>query len=155
MSKHSKRREALLYHAKPRPGKIEVVPTKSYSTQRDLSLAYSPGVAEPCLEIEKNVENVHVENSVFESDQGITAIDVDGLVLNNVKVISPKDNALTLYNAKNVTVKDFSYDEDGKSPVRVIGNKSANIKLQKKDFKAAQTQVIKENEVAKNAVSIN
>ena len=76
-------------------------------------------------------------------------------MLTNVKVISPKDNALTLYNAKNVTVKDFSYDEDGKSPVRVIGNKSANIKLQKKDFKAAQTQVIKENEVAKNAVSIN
>lgn len=59
MSKQSKRREALLYHAKPRPGKIEVVPTKSYSTQRDLSLAYSPGVAEPCLEIEKNVENAY------------------------------------------------------------------------------------------------
>lgn len=59
MSKQSKRREALLYHAKPRPGKIQVVPTKNYSTQRDLSLAYSPGVAEPCLEIEKNVENVY------------------------------------------------------------------------------------------------
>lgn len=59
MSKQSKRREALLYHAKPRPGKIEVVPTKKYATQRDLSLAYSPGVAEPCLEIEKNVDNVY------------------------------------------------------------------------------------------------
>jgi len=51
MNKYSKRREALLYHAKPSPGKIEVVPTKAYATQRDLSLAYSPGVAEPCLEI--------------------------------------------------------------------------------------------------------
>ena len=59
MSKQSKRREALLYHAKPKPGKIQVVPTKGYSTQRDLSLAYSPGVAEPCLEIEKDLKNVY------------------------------------------------------------------------------------------------
>lgn len=59
MSKESKRREALVYHAKPKPGKIEVVPTKKYATQRDLSLAYSPGVAIPCLEIEKDKENVY------------------------------------------------------------------------------------------------
>lgn len=59
MSKQSRRREALLYHAKPRPGKIQVVPTKKYASQRDLSLAYSPGVAEPCLEIEKEVNNVY------------------------------------------------------------------------------------------------
>jgi malate dehydrogenase (oxaloacetate-decarboxylating)(NADP+) len=59
MSKESKRREALVYHAKPRPGKIQVVPTKKYATQRDLSLAYSPGVAEPCLEIEKDKKNVY------------------------------------------------------------------------------------------------
>jgi len=59
MNKDSKRREALLYHAKPVPGKIQVVPTKKYATQRDLSLAYSPGVAEPCLEIVKDVNNVY------------------------------------------------------------------------------------------------
>jgi malate dehydrogenase (oxaloacetate-decarboxylating)(NADP+) len=59
MHKDSKRREALLYHAKPVPGKIQVVPTKKYATQRDLSLAYSPGVAEPCLEIAKDVNNVY------------------------------------------------------------------------------------------------
>ena len=59
MSKQSRRREALLYHAKPRPGKIQVVPTKKYATQRDLSLAYSPGVAEPCLEIEKRESDVY------------------------------------------------------------------------------------------------
>ena len=59
MSKSRTRREALLYHAKPTPGKIQVVPTKKYATQRDLSLAYSPGVAEPCLEIEKDVNNVY------------------------------------------------------------------------------------------------
>ena len=45
------REDALLYHSQGKPGKIEVVPTKPYSSQRDLSLAYSPGVAEPCLEI--------------------------------------------------------------------------------------------------------
>lgn len=59
MDKNSKRSEALLYHAKPTPGKIQVVPTKKYATQRDLSLAYSPGVAEPCLEIAKDVNDVY------------------------------------------------------------------------------------------------
>ena len=50
---------ALLYHSQGKPGKIEVVPTKPYSTQTDLSLAYSPGVAEPCLEIEKNPQTAY------------------------------------------------------------------------------------------------
>ena len=50
---------ALLYHSQGKPGKIEVVPTKPYSTQSDLSLAYSPGVAEPCLEIEKNPHDAY------------------------------------------------------------------------------------------------
>ena len=48
--------EALRYHKEGKPGKIEVIPTKPYSTQRDLSMAYTPGVAQPCLEIEKNPE---------------------------------------------------------------------------------------------------
>ena len=59
MADDKKRREALLYHAKPQPGKIKVVPTKKYATQRDLSLAYSPGVAEPCIEIAKDVNKVY------------------------------------------------------------------------------------------------
>ena len=59
MSNSRKRHEALLYHAKPKPGKIEVVPTKKYATQHDLALAYSPGVAEPCLEIAKDKNNVY------------------------------------------------------------------------------------------------
>ena len=50
---------ALLYHSQGKPGKIEVVPTKPYQTQRDLSLAYSPGVAEPCLEIQKNPDTAY------------------------------------------------------------------------------------------------
>jgi len=52
-------REALRYHEKPKPGKIEVVPTKKHTSQRDLSLAYSPGVAVPCLEIDKNPDDVY------------------------------------------------------------------------------------------------
>ncbi len=58
MSKISKE-DALKYHSEIRPGKIEVIPTKAHSTQRDLALAYSPGVADPCLEIEKNPEDAY------------------------------------------------------------------------------------------------
>jgi malate dehydrogenase (oxaloacetate-decarboxylating)(NADP+) len=54
-----RKEDALGYHSSGRPGKIEVVPTKPHSTQRDLSLAYSPGVAEPCLSIVDNKENVY------------------------------------------------------------------------------------------------
>lgn len=54
-----RKQDALDYHSKGRPGKIEVIPTKPYSSQNDLSLAYSPGVAEPCLEIEKNKEDAY------------------------------------------------------------------------------------------------
>ncbi|MDR1274468.1 MAG: NADP-dependent malic enzyme [Odoribacteraceae bacterium] len=56
---HFLKEEALKYHAQGKPGKIEVVPTKPYSTQADLSLAYSPGVAEPCLAIEANAEDAY------------------------------------------------------------------------------------------------
>ena len=59
MQKDLRREQALEYHAKGRPGKIEVIPTKDAKTQRDLSLAYSPGVAEPCKEIESNPETVY------------------------------------------------------------------------------------------------
>ena len=54
-----RKQDALDYHSQGRPGKIEVIPTKPHSTQHDLSMAYSPGVAEPCLEIEKNPEDVY------------------------------------------------------------------------------------------------
>ncbi len=61
MSKQAdlRKEQALEYHANGRPGKIEVVPTKEAKTQRDLSLAYSPGVAEPCKEIFNNIEDVY------------------------------------------------------------------------------------------------
>ncbi len=59
MSDSNLNKEALDYHSQGRPGKIEVVPTKPYSSQRDLSLAYSPGVAAPCLAIAENTEDVY------------------------------------------------------------------------------------------------
>ena len=82
MSKRTRQElEALAYHAKPSPGKIQVVPTKKYATQRDLSLAYSPGVAAPCLEIQKNpsdaykyTSKVMIENMLKEdAKEGIDA----------------------------------------------------------------------------------
>ncbi len=54
-----RKQDALDYHSSGKPGKIEVVPTKPYASQRDLSLAYSPGVAEPCLKIAENKEDVY------------------------------------------------------------------------------------------------
>ena len=59
MKEKARKQEILDYHSQGRPGKIEVIPSKPTSTQRDLAIAYSPGVAEPCLEIEQNVENVY------------------------------------------------------------------------------------------------
>lgn len=59
MQQKLRKEQALEYHAKGRPGKIEVIPTKEAKTQRDLSLAYSPGVAEPCKEIFEDIENVY------------------------------------------------------------------------------------------------
>jgi len=59
MDKSRERRESLVYHAKPRPGKTEVIPTKKYNSQRDLAIAYSPGVAIPCQEIEEDKNNTY------------------------------------------------------------------------------------------------
>ena len=59
MAKKSNKKEALDYHKNGRPGKIEVIPTKKHSTQRDLALAYSPGVANPCIAISENKDDVY------------------------------------------------------------------------------------------------
>src|SRR6186713_557638 len=59
MQNDSRKQDALRYHSKGRPGKIEVIPTKEAKSQRDLSLAYSPGVAEPCKEIAKDPDAVY------------------------------------------------------------------------------------------------
>ena len=59
MAQLIRKEDALEYHRKGRPGKIEVIPSKETKTQRDLALAYSPGVADPCLEIAANKEDVY------------------------------------------------------------------------------------------------
>ncbi len=59
MAKKVSKKEVLAYHAEGRPGKIEVIPTKKHSSQRELSLAYSPGVAEPCIQIDKKKDDVY------------------------------------------------------------------------------------------------
>ncbi|GAB2985407.1 NADP-dependent malic enzyme [Mucilaginibacter puniceus] len=59
MNKPNRKQDALNYHSKGRPGKIQVVPTKPTNSQRDLTMAYSPGVAEPCLRIAENVDDVY------------------------------------------------------------------------------------------------
>src|SRR5579875_2654212 len=59
MKKTNRKLDALNYHAKGRPGKIQVVPTKPTNSQRDLTMAYSPGVAEPCLRIAENTDDVY------------------------------------------------------------------------------------------------
>ncbi|MGV9003089.1 NADP-dependent malic enzyme [Flavobacterium sp.] len=84
--KDTKRREALLYHAKPTPGKIKVMPTKKYATQRDLSLAYSPGVAEPCLEIAKDVNNVYK----YTSKGNLVAVITNGTAVLGLGDIGPE-----------------------------------------------------------------
>jgi malate dehydrogenase (oxaloacetate-decarboxylating)(NADP+) len=60
MARHATKEDALLYHSRGRKGKVEVIPTKPYCSQFDLSLAYTPGVAFPCLEIEKNPDDAYM-----------------------------------------------------------------------------------------------
>ena len=107
MSKEKKRREALIYHAKPQPGKIKIVPTKPYSTQRDLALAYSPGVAEPCLEIEKDTENVYK----YTAKGNIVAVISNGTAVLGLGDIGP-EAAKPVMEGKCLLFKIFA-DIDG------------------------------------------
>lgn len=86
---------------------------------------------------EMKLKNVSLENSVLEAEKGITAIDASGLVLKNVKVLGTKDAALTIYNSEGVNVSGFSFDDNGKAPVRVLGSKTYNLTFDMKDFKSA------------------
>ena len=103
MSKQSKRREALVYHAKPMPGKIQVLPTKKYATQRDLSLAYSPGVAEPCLEIEKDKNNAYR----YTSKGNLVAVISNGTAVLGLGNIGPEASKPVM-EGKGVLFKIFA-----------------------------------------------
>ena len=121
MSKERKRREALVYHAKPRPGKIEVVPTKRYSTQRDLALAYSPGVAVPCLEIEKNPEDVYK----YTNKGNLVAVISNGTAVLGLGDIGP-DASKPVMEGKGLLFKIFAgidvfdIEVDAKDPEKFI-----------------------------------
>jgi malate dehydrogenase (oxaloacetate-decarboxylating)(NADP+) len=103
MSDSRKRHEALLYHAKPKPGKIEVVPTKKYATQHDLALAYSPGVAEPCLEIAKDKNNVYK----YTSKGNLVAVISNGTAVLGLGDIGPEASKPVM-EGKGVLFKIFA-----------------------------------------------
>ncbi len=81
-----RKQDALDYHAMGRPGKIEVIPTKPYSSQRDLSLAYSPGVAEPCLKIAENKDDVYK----YTSKSNLVAVISNGTAVLGLGDIGPE-----------------------------------------------------------------
>ena len=107
MSKEKQRREALVYHAKPQPGKIKIVPTKPYATQRDLALAYSPGVAEPCLEIAKNKDNAYK----YTSKGNLVAVISNGTAVLGLGNIGPEASKPVM-EGKGLLFKIFA-DIDG------------------------------------------
>ncbi|MEO9891344.1 NADP-dependent malic enzyme [Aurantibacter sp.] len=107
MANQKLRREALVYHAKPQPGKIKIVPTKPYTTQRDLALAYSPGVAEPCLEIHKDKELAYR----YTSKGNMVAIISNGTAVLGLGDIGPEASKPVM-EGKALLFKIFS-DIDG------------------------------------------
>ncbi|WP_394747328.1 NADP-dependent malic enzyme [Spongiimicrobium salis] len=107
MSNEKMRKEALIYHAKPQPGKIKVVPTKPYATQRDLGLAYSPGVAEPCLEIAKDKDNAYK----YTAKGNIVAVISNGTAVLGLGDIGPEASKPVM-EGKGLLFKIFA-DIDG------------------------------------------
>ncbi len=116
-----RRIDALNYHKKDRPGKIEVIPTKPHNTQYDLSLAYTPGVAQPCLEIEKNIDNVYK----YTSKGNLVAVVSNGTAVLGLGDIGPEagkpvmeGKGLLFKIFADVDVFDIEVDE--KDPKKLI-----------------------------------
>ncbi len=103
MGKKIRKQDALDYHTTGRPGKIEVVPTKDTNTQRDLSLAYSPGVAEPCLEIAANVDNVYK----YTAKSNLVAVISNGTAVLGLGDIGPEASKPVM-EGKGVLFKKFA-----------------------------------------------
>src|SRR6187200_341711 len=102
-TKELHKQQALEYHAKGRPGKIEVVPTKETKTQRDLSLAYSPGVAEPCLRIAATKEDVYK----YTSKGNLVAVISNGTAVLGLGDIGPEAGKPVM-EGKGVLFKIFA-----------------------------------------------
>ncbi len=119
--KQLRREQALEYHAKGRPGKIEVIPTKEAKTQRDLSLAYSPGVAEPCKEIHEDIENVYK----YTAKGNLVAVISNGTAVLGLGDIGPEAGKPVM-EGKGVLFKIFAdidvfdIEIDEKDPVKFV-----------------------------------
>ena len=119
--KQLRREQALEYHAKGRPGKIEVIPTKEAKTQRDLSLAYSPGVAEPCKEIYEDIENVYK----YTAKGNLVAVISNGTAVLGLGDIGPEAGKPVM-EGKGVLFKIFAdidvfdIEIDEKDPVKFV-----------------------------------
>src|SRR5213075_3392860 len=98
-----RKEQALEYHSKGRPGKIEVVPTKETKTQRDLSLAYSPGVAVPCKEIAAHPEDVYK----YTAKGNLVAVITNGTAVLGLGDIGPEAGK-TVMEGKGVLFKIFA-----------------------------------------------
>lgn len=98
-----RKQDALDYHSQGKPGKIEVVPTKPYSSQRDLSLAYSPGVAEPCLKIAKNPDDVYK----YTAKSNLVAVITNGTAVLGLGDIGPAASKPVM-EGKGLLFKIFS-----------------------------------------------
>ena len=119
--KKRERREALVYHAKPNPGKIEVVPTTKYNSQMHLSLAYSPGVAHPCIEIKNDINNVYK----YTSKGNLVAVISNGTAVLGLGDIGPEASKPVM-EGKAVLFKIFAgidvfdIEIDAKDPEKFI-----------------------------------
>jgi hypothetical protein len=91
---------------------------------------------------------------LLRAKKGITAIDSDGIVMKNVQVIAEQGPALTIFNSKNIDIAGFTYNQGKEPVVKVLGPKTANIKLDKKDFKDAANQVSKGKDLNSTALNL-
>lgn len=100
---------------------------------------------------EMNLQNVHLENALLEAEKGVTCIDADGIQLSNVKILQSEGPAFTIYNSKNVDIRNAEVRENGEPAVKVLGEKSENIRLDKNSFPdpglVFQGESLKENAV--------
>ncbi len=100
---------------------------------------------------EMKLQNVSLENSVFESEEGITIIDADGMIFKDVTVAHEKGVVLTVYNSKNIEMNDFEMDTENSTPlIRILGKETNAIRFRKSDIKLEQIKM--SQDVPENAV---
>ncbi|MBC3541168.1 glycoside hydrolase family 28 protein [Rufibacter sediminis] len=103
---------------------------------------------------EMNLQNVNIADSYLKARRGISAVDASGISLKNVKVITEKGPALTIYNSKDIQVQGLTFNQNKEPVVKVMGPLTKNVKLESKDFASAATQISTGKELGKAAVSL-